>query len=980
VQLSQAKKRTVLVVDNCPPELHEELVKVCTQPGSKISLITIEYDIRDDRPEKTDVFHMEPSSDELIEKLIHSRYSAINRLEAKRIADFSEGNARIAIAIGDTVKDGETILTLQNNELFNRLFLQRNNADEGLTKAAEVCALVYSFDGENLGDPQHELEILASLCGLPPIDLYRHVTELCRRGLAQQRGKWRAILPHAIANRLAKQALTNYPTSLVEGTLKKDSSYRLIKSFSRRLGFLHDSEAAQKVATNWLRPEGLLGNTAQLNDLGIELFNNIAPIIPKKALEALERASLGPKGSEYTSRDNKHYSEITRLIRKIAYDADLFQRCCDLLLKFCTTEKEDENYNSIRELTASLFLPQLSGTCATVDQRLEVLADCLSEGSPNTSMALPILNKLLEAWHFSSHYSFEFGARPRGYGYLPKTWGDVTNWYSSVVAFTQAVILTKPTFSDDFKKCLANHFRAIWTKGRAEEALETATLAITEQSFWSDGWMAIRQTMNFDKKHLPEDSFDRLVVLERKLAPQNLYEQAKTYALSQRWGTLDIPDPKPEGDEDDVHSRYQRVAEYTEALGQKVSQDRSVFNKILPKLFVHDGNAFGFCKGLAMGCTNPTLIWEQLIEGFGSSPEKNRGTAALQGFLSGMFSRDKMWYESALDGALTNSILSPSFPYIQCCAEMNKKAVARLFKSLEADNAPIWQYKALAGGGQSCKIDDSTLSNLLDAISEKNNGAKISLDILSMRFYGEKEYPVSEELVGFGRKLCVTLCDEKLDRNDEHDLGRIVTRCYSGDSTAGEAIVLCQKIVSCLDDDTRYHHDFSGLVNSLIRVQPKVVLTELLQNYSDGERFFSWLFNFRESTILLASHEAVVEWCQNNPTERYPLISKITPLFSGSDDGQISSISPMAKILLSKANEFPNVLAEMDKSLYPSGWSGSLSSTLSLRIPFLEELVDHDHAIVGEWARKSLDSLLQAIDRERKREEKENKDRFEAFE
>jgi hypothetical protein len=88
----------------------------------------------------------------------------------------------------------------------------------------------------------------------------------------------------------------------------------------------------------------------------------------------------------------------------------------------------------------------------------------------------------------------------------------------------------------------------------------------------------------------------------------------------------------------------------------------------------------------------------------------------------------------------------------------------------------------------------------------------------------------------------------------------------------------------------------------------------------------------------------------------------------------------MAKILLSKANEFPNVLAEMDKSLYPSGWSGSLSSTLSLRIPFLEELVDHDHAIVGEWARKSLDSLLQAIDRERKREEKENKDRFEAFE
>lgn len=52
------QRRAVLVVDNCMPEMHRELVRLCRREGSLLSLITVEYDVRGDQPEDTEVVEM----------------------------------------------------------------------------------------------------------------------------------------------------------------------------------------------------------------------------------------------------------------------------------------------------------------------------------------------------------------------------------------------------------------------------------------------------------------------------------------------------------------------------------------------------------------------------------------------------------------------------------------------------------------------------------------------------------------------------------------------------------------------------------------------------------------------------------------------------------------------------------------------------------------------------------------------------------
>lgn len=122
-QLINDKTRAVLIIDNCPPELHRRLTQICSRPEGTVSLLTVEYDVRDDLPEETSVFRLEPASEGVVERLIRKRFPYISQVDARTIAVFSGGNSRLAIARANTVQSGETLSGFRNEELFKRLSL-----------------------------------------------------------------------------------------------------------------------------------------------------------------------------------------------------------------------------------------------------------------------------------------------------------------------------------------------------------------------------------------------------------------------------------------------------------------------------------------------------------------------------------------------------------------------------------------------------------------------------------------------------------------------------------------------------------------------------------------------------------------------------------------------------------------------------------------------------------------------------------------
>ena len=112
-----------------------------------------------------------------------------------------------------------------------------------------------------------------------------------------------------------------------------------------------------------------------------------------------------------------------------------------MLCQFTLSEDKTENYNSIRNILKSLFQLYLSGTHATKEQRLNVINNLIASDTENSiELAFELLDSSLEAWHFSSHHNFDFGANPRDFGYRPKTNQDVEDWYKLFIEYTAELI------------------------------------------------------------------------------------------------------------------------------------------------------------------------------------------------------------------------------------------------------------------------------------------------------------------------------------------------------------------------------------------------------------------------------------------------------------------------------------------------------------------------------------------------------------
>lgn len=190
--------KAILVIDNCSSELHGRLAALIKErTNSQVSLITIEYDVSDDLPEETDVLELRATSAELVENLLIARFPNLSRINISTVASFSGGNARVAIALANTARRSGSLWKLDDRQLFERLFLQRNPTDRSLLEISQACALVYSFEGENTSSSKDaELHCLGALVDQPARNVFAAVSELIRRDLTQRRGPWRAVLPH----------------------------------------------------------------------------------------------------------------------------------------------------------------------------------------------------------------------------------------------------------------------------------------------------------------------------------------------------------------------------------------------------------------------------------------------------------------------------------------------------------------------------------------------------------------------------------------------------------------------------------------------------------------------------------------------------------------------------------------------------------------------------------------------------------------
>lgn len=955
-RLVDADKRAILVVDNCNPQTHADLAAICAADEGRVSLLTIEYDVRDDEPERTDVFRLDHASPALVEQWLEREFGQVSQVDRHRIAEFSGGNFRVARALAGTLRRGETLGQLRDRQLFERIFSQRNDPNQALLLAAEDLALLYSFDGEDTSG-EGELDRIGTIRGVAAGELYGHVGEMKRRGLVQSRGKWRAILPQAIANPLAAHALERISPADFDRFCRQ-LPVRMLKSASRRLGYLHDVPGAGTAVARWLRPNGPLGDLLALGELGMEILRNIAPVAPEIVLAKIEAEIAGRTGARILSTENRQRGQWIGLLKTLAYDSAMFEVAAFALARFVAAEPEGHNHNSAERQFKELFQLHLSGTHAASGERRNTIRRMAASGEPGIrAAALKALDGMLEASHFTSFSQHDFGARPRDHGWQPQTYGDIWNWFDEGVALAVELSPALP----EARKVLADNVRGIWRHHRWQDALDAASVELTRHGPWIDGWIGFRQALAYDAGGMPDEIKTRLVGIIERLKPTDLLNRARAIVIARTGGGFDILD----GTAKDPAAAWRLADQQAVELGKAFANEPDLLLTFLPEVYAERNphRAFQFGVGLAEGSADLSNRWAALLEAFKVMPIDGRNGTVLGGFVKGA-SRDPTFVAAALDGVAGDLEIVGDLTYLQARAGIDRDGLTRLAEALEAGVVDPGSFRQLASG----VIDEApgeTLADLLTSLAAHPGGSDVALEILHMSFHcaADAKRDYDEDLVACGRSVLSTA-----EFSNQHSLGdyaaaEVAKICLAGPGGEDAARAVCQRVRDGMDSYALSAYRIGQLLKALFSVQPAVALdTFLLGDDTQIEIRLE-----RRSPLNDMETAVMCDWADRDPGMRYPVIGRLLSMFEvdGLDDAV--GLSGRFLEMLDSAPDRAAFLGDGGR-LYPSGWSGSLADVLEKRRALLEPLASHPDPAVANWIGKLDDWLRDVIAAERRRD------------
>lgn len=968
-RLIDSGTRAILIVDNCNPATHAQIAAICSEPGSKVSLLTVEYDVRDDEPERTKVFRLTSAANVVIEQWLERVFPHVSQVDRGRIAEFSDGNFRVARTLAETLQRGETLGQLRNRDLFERIFHQRNAPDQQLLHDAEILALLYSFDGE--GDtPDDELALLAAFAGRSVGDLFGAIAELRRRGIIQSRGRWRAVLPQAIANPLASRALERIPPAAFD-SFCASLPHRMLKSLSRRLGYLHDSAAAQAAVARWLQPEGPLGDLFALGEIGLDIVRNIAPVAPDTVLTKIEGQLDSPSGLSILATANRVRWQWIRLLKSLAYEPAIFTRAANLLARFVAAEPAGHNNNSAAGPFEELFHLYLSGTRAGPALRRSVVRALFESGDPGLHRAgVLALDGLMQSGHFSSSATFDFGARPRDFGWHPVTFGDIFDWYNEAIGLAMELV---DQFADA-KAILARNVRGLWHFTACHDALEQASIRLAEAGGWIDGWIAFRAALRFDGKGMPDDVRARLIDIIERL---KLIERARAFVLVPSLGDYDIVDGE---EDDDASSAWHRASQTALDIGKAMSADRGLVIDFLPEVISQNPprRAYEFGRGLAQGSEDLGITWADMLDVYRSVPSDTRNPTVLGGFLYEAHQLDPGFAGPVLEAAMRDPDLAHRLPYLQSRVALDAEGLARLATAARQRVLNAADFVELATGVIAGTPAEPLIA-MLNAIAELDKGIGIALDILHVRFYcaEDDDEPMAESLTVYGRELLKRTDFTDIHVMRDYRLRTVVKRCLSWPEAVEDARIVCTNLRAALDEFRASAYHVEHLLKSLFKAQPEVALDVFLLDGPPHHNRHLFDFSFvGASPVESVDADTLCAWADKDAQERYPLLGNALSLYAGKQFKETTGLSPLFLAIMAKAPDKRRFLGDGYARLYPTSWSGSLADALEKRKGILDTLSYDPDPDVQAWLRETRMQLDEWIARERQRESK----REESFE
>lgn len=841
----------LVIIDNCSASLHKQLMGICKSEKARLSLITVEYDVRDESVEETAAFILKPATDNVIERLISNNYPQISLDGVRHLVELSGGNARLALLLAKCgAESGRDVNLINDTELFNRLFWQKGRQDTMLEKTAEVFSLLYSADFED-EEKEGELYKLSEMAGIKLRDAVRNLQELKERSILQTRGKWCAILPHALSNYLAERSIRYYRKEELRKTIIAAGTQRMKVSFAHRLSFLANEEIVRQIAEEWLKTE--FRDLARICEWQAQCFGHLAKVQPDISLDYLERD--WDRLRDYAYQTNRFIG----IVSDLAYYPKYFGRCIELLIK-------REKGNDLHSILGKYFQynSYMNRQCA--DVRLEKLRQWMGEGKEG--LVFICLESVLEHGYWGRAEYGDYYIHDKSM--KQNTAEDERYWF---VQFTSCIkdLVTDGKCQDLFGMQQFGHrFLALACQGYGSEVDEVVR-EIRKRTFWKVGFIAVQHKLHFQDRYTGDD-VKRLQDLAAILRPGNLEEEILYWCTSSTYELYNL--------DDSIEETGRRHNEKIKHYGCMLADDFELYEQVSKRLILSQAGFFLFVIGRELRKSLfSDKIWDVSCDVLGKNEYSIGNVYILEGLIADATYEEVV--KGKLTGLLENDALIPAYIVLVARGNFLQMELPRFLQVVKAHKTKITWFNILnsSSGFIGLSLEDFMLC--IHALDEYTDAGATIFDLISTKLHNEKEKrgEISEEMkcviLTYIAKSSLSLFSH--ERNTSTDLmynsvKTIISFTCSGkmDSSRQYISLFYDWVKEDIEKKYRGSHDVFLLLDELYRLQPMLFLDTFVENVERYSNIFNALEDrYREGPLSKINSAELILWCNQKPDERY---------------------------------------------------------------------------------------------------------------
>lgn len=971
----EGKDADMLILDDCPNDRFKKIMDYRNQYNPKCRLIALNNDFFNQtslvgcNPIIIKVDDVRDDVNQYIDREIPVRNNdTFYREQVKRLAD---GYPFLAIRLVEAYKECSAVSALDVELLMPGLLKLDIKEDKDELTAMRTLALFQPL-GYSEGRAA-EFDTVAYSPLITPLNrmdkdekrsvfntiIKRYADTFIDKGV-----DWLNVRPLPLAVWLVKGWLENSNIIDVATYLKSQPSHiatNLINCMSKRMAEMEGNtlahEMIDELATN---PDAdFCKEEVVCSDLGSRLFlafTTVNPVAINSILcRVLNRISVEhlKEGLKGDARRN-----LVMAFEKLCYVPETAHDAIMMLGKLSLAENEGWANNATGQF-GQLFHIMLSGTVASLDERIEIIKE-LASCEDYQPVTLSAINNALANAHFSRSGGSEYFATKKISDYYPGG-EEIYRYWESAIRILLEWCESDSSMIEEASKIALNHIHPYIGRGYIEtiRPLINGLIALRDNK-WDKLYEELLRIKNIhdDAQPATMQIIDNwLILLQPKLFVYRLKE-----ARTQMYGSYHL---SPE------EEQAKQIEVYTPIVDRFIND--SIYTSINEIDAIIDDNEFW------------ELAFVRLLR------EKMSDEQSSQLF-------------TTIENVLTdrNDDMNNSFINSVCYGFSGTSAFDKFVEWLLENNKPQ-TYARIMGASET--KDSLHLSRIEDRISKGIISRDYLLTYLrhvnlwsddqfiELVEHFEDKYPEyvnylvdfiinhkfvlghdeSKKMIDLAYRLSYKF-ELKPDNNREnYEFTRFLTDLLETHRNAEAAKRINEKYIQALNTGY-YHGNLDGIFDVLLRKYPDETWNDFAEKFiSEGyEAFYLHVHNDVGSGSgfgrgpLFEDDERVIAFCKLHPDSAPQRFSSMIPVYAYPEK---DSFGKLFMFMLDEYGGDKYVLSGLHANLHTFGWTGSPIPLFKDNIECLKLLLNHKRESVRIWAQNCIDEYEAEIKRETSQEE-----------